>query len=713
MESRVLALSSPHTRFFPFHEISISQSSHFDIPEFHLCQSCTSPEDCFTKYLAKTPLDYLIEYLDSPNPFLNLDLLPGKAPIIDHLCTMMKSQPISQGGGNWAPFLENSINRIRTHRSISLSTPLKTTNLVFTRSTKSEVVNFLKDFNTSYNNQSTPELGNIPVEFFSINVEYFTSAQGLFILDYPESTIFLDEPKVPAVISLSLLNKRYDIVIPWIYTAHNKCFTLSLANNIPLFWNTIFSKISGYAICLNPIEIKDNLTSFFASCNQDHGVSTLDIKFVELDTILSFGGLFERVDLAEIAYIMVGTFPFIPSTIATSLQPQSLSTTPKLLSLVIETKANCILNAAITSSIHFLLQLFPTPGIAAIVSGKEPHKFLLWFSRFLTTVSLIQPNNLPNYQIENFQFNNKRLIDIYPLWSFPYHGGCPTDLTALHHLLYKVHPLVSSKKTPWNLRWSSNPTHLYSLVRSPSGKTKSDSLLGCLTDEALPCLNISPDMLSPTTPPIFTLCKKLNQACRESLDSDLHKNTTNQTMMVILWTNPILLTEMFLFTSGIVPDRYLGNMLPPTVFIQSKDMHLTAPVISSYLGKPLAYPMFYEQHLSKKYTETHSKRLQILKNRLPHALDPTKIKKSIKTLEKLIKIHSKHVLTTKQLNKNTQDSHDPYAAFDGPENEDMIDLPSLGLPPEADPYSVFDDPTDILIIDTPDLDLKSYSSSHF
>ena len=80
---------------------------------------------------------------------LSFEMLPGKAPVLDHIYASLSSQSETEGGGTFKPFLEETLENLCKFRQMCYDSLPQTHVLVFSKASVDDLNIFFKSFNSS------------------------------------------------------------------------------------------------------------------------------------------------------------------------------------------------------------------------------------------------------------------------------------------------------------------------------------------------------------------------------------------------------------------------------------------------------------------------------------------------------------------------------------------------------------------------------------
>ena len=419
------------------------------------------------------------------DPPLDFDLLPGKVPVLDHLKCILESQPEYEAGGSFVHFLSKNIQTCCNYRQMSTELKPKVKTILFGQASKNELINFIADFNLAISEQSKASAERFPINFYHLEVEYVYGScnKSFFKKSYPMTepvVIPSVEGKIPARIVLSTWDRTWEIVYPWICTTETSPFTgkylMQVPQPLPASWANIFDKLKGFPIGINLKDkiqdLNDFQTKVFKFINHD---GYMNPKSLDLNVILALAGFnCSTVSEASLAHIFTGGYLPTPWEFKLGYGLSAEYDIPDFLRCYLHSKAISILNASMISILAYFILIFPTPGIGALCTKKDPVKLMEWFSTFL--IDFCKGHSLHKHVIEidrcdepNLIFNKISKVSgekcvfgpsdmekIHPVWNSVSFGGCTTDQTAISHILEKVHPVICRPEVPNHLKWGSN-----------------------------------------------------------------------------------------------------------------------------------------------------------------------------------------------------------------------------------------------------------------
>ena len=405
----------PHPLLFSLDEVAPFPSSKEMSKMFgricgqkHPGHSPHNPVTCFNFYASKCnpasygpPIPHTLEY-----PF-SKSCLPGKAPILEHVKVLLCEQDSLEAGGTFLPCLDKTLARCSMQRQVSRDTSPKVTTLVFGRSTAEEVQQFIATFNAKIAASEAPPVGFLPNALYSLDVESVSTTPGApFRIttggDRANPRLVHSKQSMPARIHLGFHDERFDIVIPWTHSpisrTYNAEYSLDLpAGPLPDYWHSLLSKLRGFGIGIGLPEDVMALTGFISAHYTFYSAKgPIQLKTLDLLVLLALAGYNgPKTCISVLNFVFTGGVVQKDWRIRCGLgRWSSTDPLPSALSLYLQSEAIGILNTAHVTLASILLHWFVTPRIAAVVSKKEPAKFLSWYWRFM--VAILNGASLPN-----------------------------------------------------------------------------------------------------------------------------------------------------------------------------------------------------------------------------------------------------------------------------------------------------------------------------
>ena len=663
-----------------------------------------------------------------PDKATDLNLLPGQSPVIDHITTLLDDQPMGEGGGSFKPYLKDTLQVVRSHRQPDSGFFPETRSIVFSSSSRSEVDSFVDSFNEKLHSLNSSKIGSLPINYFHMNVEYVygksnSSFTRTSLTNGEKSILPCTDEKMPARITLGFWTERWDIIFPWkvsqITSDHKGDYNLFVPRKIPDHWHSLFSRLHGYGLGIDLYLHLENLSSFIANAfTFANKPAMIELKTMDLNSLLALA----RVNMSEISVSSLGllfTGGFYPSIDELERGYGKLSDLhglPHHLNTYLQAKSMSVMNAAVLSNICVILHTFPTPGIACLVSKKVVEKFLLWHSRYLT--SLLENMSLStlvltsqqqvcdkltkiSVKVENTYFDAEQISKCYPPWPAATHGGCPTDQLALTHIMQNVHPMICRSGVPPHLRWGSNAGILTGLFGCPSGKSRSDELLGCRLDQGIPEIPDLYSLYEDKQPSLIEAARSFKSSL--PTDSPLSGYTLNQIMLLYTWLWPGEVGELYMLNF----DSEKASDFRP---FKHKQIEILGPIICAYLGMAFMCSEFYSNQRNLTF-------LRKDKERLKAALSEAKIKKDrskVKKAQMLAKHYGKKY-SVNSLSDSKSKVLDPI--LDAPyeyHHDNPCDLESISSASNLDLGEQYLDETDLESISSGELDIdlnEPYSPS--
>ena len=407
----------------------------------------------------------------------NRNMLPGRSPVLDHLVFSFKTQSEIHAGGSYENFLSETVKKLSNHRQVSAKTFPTVNTITYGETSISDVNQFIASFNKSLRENEIYD-SSLPFSLYSLDVEYLKPESSVMLKTTNKGALEIKKlnlKKLPARIHLTLLDKRWDIIIPWKTRPGNN--TLTVIKPLHDIWHRMFSKLQGTAVGIN-LHLKiSELADFISTCYTfTNCKGVISIKHYDINTLLAIAGFpVIPLDLSCLTYFFTGGLHQAQSEVQNGSNRWAELHIPGYLNLYLQSKGQAIINIALISYLVILANWFPTPGISAMVSRKEVDKFLIWFSSFITAI--LKSTSLPEYTehdtlysahqpfalVEYIVFNEGSLLSgldiksMIPAWRNISMGGCLTDKQAFDHIFFNIHNILRSPNLPFHLRWTNNP----------------------------------------------------------------------------------------------------------------------------------------------------------------------------------------------------------------------------------------------------------------
>ena len=408
----------------------------------------------------------------------NRNMLPGRSPVLDHLVFSFKTQSEIHAGGSYEKFLCKTVKMLSNHRQVSAKTFPMVSTITYSETSVSDVNQFIASFNKSLRENEIYD-SSLPCSLYSLDIEYLKPESSVMLKTTNNKGALeikkLNLKKLPARICLTLLDKRWDILVPW--KTKPGINTLSVRKPLHDIWHKLFSKLQGTAVGIDLHFKISELAEFISSCYTfTNCKGVISIKHYDLNTLLAIAGFpWIPLDLSCLTYFFTGGLHQTQSEVQNGSNRWAELHIPGYLNLYLQSKGQAVINIALISYLIILTNWFPTPGISAIVSRKEVDKFLIWFSSFITAI--LKSSSLPECAehdtlysahqpfalVEYIVFNEGSLLSgsdiksMIPPWRNISMGGCLTDKQAFDHIFFNVHNILRSTNLPFHLRWTNNP----------------------------------------------------------------------------------------------------------------------------------------------------------------------------------------------------------------------------------------------------------------
>ena len=544
--------------------------------------------------------------------------LPGNSSILDHVCTVVENQEKLVGGGSYHNFLKDTLSSLKSHRQVSAETSPQVQTVIFGDSAASEVKVFLGTFNEAIKQNSSHKDGHIPFEFYQFGVEYLEMKTGYsprvtYSCKGKEISKTLPMQRIPGRIHLSLWDKRWDIIIPWKYSVMDQDgfsadFYLSTQKHTLDIWHQLFSKLSGIGVGLD-------IESHLQNINQllDHAYSFLNcrgpvtVQWLDLKLLLALvGAVNVPIDLSILTWLFTGGLHQSQQPILAGHGKWSdKNGLPLFLNVYLQSKGHAVLNIAIICYIAILITWFPTPGVAAITTGKNPEKFLLWFQRFVSVMmrqtsvterTLINERSMSHSEMvqsivcmkDSAVFSADQIVNFIPEWRSPTAGGCLTDIQAISHVVHNILPTLKDRKIPFAIRLEDLRNTMFCALGMlhPGGWKISRPFFNQLgvnfDDLIIPLMSIK-DATGISS--ITDLTTTFMEACREikiiHLSKDpghkVHTLTDTEVAVLYTWTYPKHVGK--LYVKAMEDDSH-----DPGSLMSCRELLVVQPILHAVLG---------------------------------------------------------------------------------------------------------------------------------
>lgn len=611
----------------------------------HPGHSRNNPDKCYLYYAGKCdPAGYgprIPRTMDLP---FDKTVLPGKAPVLEHLYHLLSTQDSMISGGSFLTSLTDTIDLCRSHRQVSESSHPQVHTLIFGRSSESEVTAFLNSFNSKLMEQQRPKLGSLPHALYSFDVESVSSLAGVpYHIQHTKRGItttrgISSREKLPARVHLGFHDERFDIVFPWEFINMADDFraewTLTVPSDpLPDFWHKLFGKLQGYAIGIGIHDDVSQLDSFLSMCYKfKNAPGPLRIHTLDLEVLLALAGYNSpKTSITALNFFFTGGIIQKKWEIRCGMgRWASTVALPTSLNLYLQSEAIGVLNVALVALMCILVHWFVTPGIAAIVSRKCPLKFISWFWRFMHSVLLdarlpsgsefsccgdriASPSKLVSMIVYGSRrtpvFSPTDLSKCIPPWRNITGGGCAVDQYALDHIIMNILPMLRKPGVPLHLKWESSPLIISRLLTGrcpPAASIKTSCETGCNPDPA----TIKLPLLIPeksTSFPTATVRRLYINYRSELDDSDPIKNlTSSQLLLLSAWRYPREFSKL-LAKNGNSGQKHFTK----------EDFFLLDPLLSAFDGdsRPI-YSSFAMKCYLRRKLDADTKRAEFLNRKL-------------------------------------------------------------------------------------------------
>ena len=504
--------------------------------------------DCFTflhKYFTCTSLnDYGLDPTDEiavSNFFgslstleVDLAILPAQKCILDHVLNSCKIEE-NLTRTNYLRAISSTLTHLNKCRNITRNTRLHVRTLVLGVSEKDQITLFTHCLTEHVKFLSQGKLW-LPVECLALNVEY---TSGIFKGSFSS--------RLPARISLGSWSERFDIVVPWKVTKSSdgvEVLSLDLHDLLSDEWRKIFA-LSGYITGINIHEDIRNVENFLRQLKFRNWKGIIKTKALDLCTILALSGYNAPADYTHLAFTFTGTVFYDFPSYANGYGKYHSQIIPDHLNICIQSKILIVMNSYLIATIVVMMNLFPTPSIASLVTKKSFPKFSSWFVDFLNKITygaILDPvvfmsnsSRLPKDRIllidtQQGLLSPSQFSHLSPPWSNVSSSGCPTDCIAITYLLLFVVDLSYTPGLPDFLNLHTNKKLLSGIFNNPTGKSVLPGSLGCKLDQSVPNIEVNISSL-----PVSQVLKAFRNSQPNS--SPIKKLSNQQLLLLFTWTN--------------------------------------------------------------------------------------------------------------------------------------------------------------------------------
>ena len=355
-----------------------------------------SRELCYLYYLSKIHSKSALPLVPKTKiPLLSPGILTRGAPLLDHVDVLLKAQSNCRAGGSFRPFIKDSVKMMDGHRQVSLSTSPSTRTIIYGISPTEVVQGFITDFNAIMSKYQNPTEGSFPFEFFHFDVVYCRTSQNFS----PQITKSFDSPgrviaepmsDIPARVTLGFWEHRFDIVFNYEYSnldlaTFEADFKLIMQKTcLEDIWHKLFSKLKGFAVGINLSKKLDHLFDFLNKCFTYRNSKGLpELNHVDLNVLLVIAGWdYPKLHSPALSFICTGGVILKPWELEYGLGSWNAAKLSKAADIYLQSECYAVLNATMLCSMIWMLHWFVTPGIASLVTRKDPVKFLKWCTNF-------------------------------------------------------------------------------------------------------------------------------------------------------------------------------------------------------------------------------------------------------------------------------------------------------------------------------------------
>ena len=427
----------------------------------------------FYKCVCNTePITVIEKVKDFP---FNLRMNPGLVPVLDHVIAQLESSKV-EGGGTYRKLIEDSINELDANRQVTSRANPKVHEIRLHESEVKDLKEFLASFNKEmkYLSSLHKETTEMPCSLYSFSTRYIQlSGSGTarvtssFTKKKEEVKIKVySDTFVPARISLTVIGKRWDIIIPW-EKKSDEDYILRIKGYTHDLWIKIFERLHGVAV---GDDMKRQIGSINAFLKDNYKFTNISddikLKHVDICVLLYIAGVNGLpAELSAWLYFFTGGFHLSNIDLK---EGQEYSNSSFIYSIYIQSVGQAVYVIAKLCQISFLLHLFPTPGLAIMISGKDLDNFLMWFDCFYSgilkdafIVDKYIPVDDPRCMMNKISYGGIKpiidvstLLEMLPDWEGVTDGGCLSDKVVIKHLLLKVVPVMINVKMGYKLRWT-------------------------------------------------------------------------------------------------------------------------------------------------------------------------------------------------------------------------------------------------------------------
>ena len=576
-------------------------------------------EACYMHYLRSCKSnEYLPASLGTEMAIpISPSILTDRASLTDHLAAILDAQPATQAGGSFRPFLKDSVNLVKSNRQVALdSDNIEVKSIVYGISPVQEVKEFIRSFNLEISRLQAPGIGSFPLNFYFFDVMFCRTKPGVLprLVSHAgaRNGIVLGQPGVdlPARICFGFWNKRWDIIFNYEYTrmdpnTYEADFQLVMpTHKLQDIWFKIFSNLHGFAISVDLNDKVGTLFNFISSTFQFRNcIGTPVLKTMDISVLLAIVGWnYPTINSVALMFIFTGGLLFRPWQLRYGFGRWCDDRLPRSLDLYLQSECFALLNATLVSLMTWMVHWFVTPGISALVSKKDPEKFLRWMATFQVEVlkGAILPTPALFHELScrssdpsallskisylpgsNPVFRPGLVAMLIPPWDNITGNNCPTDILAFSHLFQHLHPEINANSTPKHLRLESDPGIVFTALTgrdlfAGNVGTKLENLPGCTADTNLLSLIELMDEIvenghNTTVGRVYRVYRDLNM----KVDDLAKKLTPLQLSILYAWIYPEKFTR--LYEKSFEIDAKTKYFLPT-------DLIVLKPLVSAYLG---------------------------------------------------------------------------------------------------------------------------------
>ena len=647
--------------------------------------------------------------------------LPASLPVIEHVLAVCKYQDVFTAGGSYNEGIMGTVDEIMNYWNHGLTHRTQVKTITFGVSNHFNFKCFQKSIQDGLNAFRSNEVW-YPINHYTFHVEYISGTWNG------------TDSSWPARIVLGIWSYRWEIIFPWKFsqTDTGDSLVLDLSENIPSFWLEFFRSPPGFAVGLHLREDLRALNQFFSSLRFTEKFKPVTLRSIDFASLMALCGYNAPLNYTALAWIFTGAkFADIPS-MGPCLGMHHQEKPPSFLCYYIQNKVTVIMNASTLAMIVFSMNLFPTPGIASLLSRKSLRKFFEWQQKFLeeflfdTTLDhsvFLNPDyDEPEERILQIHSYGKVTRDdmckIFPTWSNICFSGCPTDAVAIEHIMTNLLPILKASGMPIALKWNVSPKLLLDIFGAPQRTSSDSDLIGCQVDDSVPRI---PRLLGlHSTIRVIKACKEFRDS--EPEESKFKDFSLTQLMVLYVW---IHLEDCYWMYGATLSFPFKKVERVDNRFFDSKDLSIVGPVLS-LLQDSASYKMtnFLTRHVQKKHEISVVKKLEQMEEKAKKGEVSSNFYKKLQKVQKKV-----DTLADKSVKeKPSEDERQPEPSADQSEPSADQSEPSANQPrpsanqtrssanqPRSSANQSLDanEPTNGLILYTPEMSFDQLMKSAF